>query len=95
MGAAIATLFSYGLLTLFFLYWTQRLHPIPLDRGKLLYCCLLVGLTLLASRLDAAAIGISVAAAKAGLLLLAAAGAFAVGILDRSMFNLVRAKGAI
>lgn len=95
MGAAIATLFSYGVLTLFFLYWTQRLHPIPLDKRKLLYCSLLVGLTLLASRLDAAAVGISVAAAKAALLLLAVAGAFAVGILDRSMFNLVRAKGAI
>jgi O-antigen/teichoic acid export membrane protein len=95
MGAAIATLISYGLLTAFFLYWTQRLHPIPLDKGKLLYCTLLVALTVLASRLDAAGIGISVAAAKAALLLLAVIGAFAVGILDRNMLDQFRTKGAI
>jgi O-antigen/teichoic acid export membrane protein len=95
MGAAIATLFSYGLLTAFFLFWSQRLHPIPLDKGKLLYCSLLVVLALLASRLDAAGAGISVAAAKAVLLILAVTGGFAVGILDRNLFNMVRAKGAI
>lgn len=95
MGAAIATLVSYGLLTAFFLYWTQRLHPIPLEKGKLLYCSLLVVLAVLASRLDAVGIGISVAAAKAAVLLLAVIGAFAMGILDRNMLNLVRTKGAI
>jgi O-antigen/teichoic acid export membrane protein len=38
-GAALATLLSYMLLTGFFLYWTQRLHPIPLEKTKLMYAC--------------------------------------------------------
>lgn len=94
MGAALATLFSYGLLSSLFLYWSQRLHPIPLEKGKLLYCCLLVAVSLLPTWLDASVPGISVALAKAGLLLLACGGAFSAGILDRNLFYRVRTKGA-
>ncbi len=45
-GAAIATLFSYLLLTGLYLYFTQRLHPIPLEKGKLLFSSLLIVLVL-------------------------------------------------
>ncbi|HEY5723637.1 MAG TPA: oligosaccharide flippase family protein [Allosphingosinicella sp.] len=41
-GSAIATLLSYLFLTLFYLGWSQRLHPIPLERGRLAYGLLLV-----------------------------------------------------
>lgn len=34
-GAAIATLFSYIILTLSYLYFTQRLHPLPLSTKRL------------------------------------------------------------
>jgi len=36
-GAAIATFFSYGILTSAYLYFLQRLHPIPLEHKKLLF----------------------------------------------------------
>jgi O-antigen/teichoic acid export membrane protein len=49
LGAATATLVSYGVLTAFLLFWTQRLHPIPLEKTKLTYCVLLVGVTVMAS----------------------------------------------
>lgn len=35
LGAASATLLSYCLMSGLYLYWTQRLHPIPLEIGKL------------------------------------------------------------
>jgi O-antigen/teichoic acid export membrane protein len=49
LGAATATLVSYAVFTGFLLFWTQRLHPIPLEKIKLAYCVLLVGLTVIAS----------------------------------------------
>jgi O-antigen/teichoic acid export membrane protein len=94
LGAAIASLGSYAVLTSVFLFWSQRLHPIPLEKGKLLYSLLLVLLALACTRLDLVAPTVTVAALKAALLLLACGGAFAVGILDRGLFNFVRTKGA-
>ena len=41
-GAAIATAISYGVLTGLYLFWTQRLHPLPLEVSKFVYsmlCC--------------------------------------------------------
>ena len=35
LGAGIATFLSYALLTGLYLYWSQRLHPIPLEISKL------------------------------------------------------------
>lgn len=41
-GAALATFLSYGMLTTMYLRWSQNLHPIPLEKTKLLYCAALV-----------------------------------------------------
>ena len=41
-GAAIATVLSYGTLTGLYLYWSQKLHPLPLQGPKFAYsllCC--------------------------------------------------------
>jgi len=42
LGAAAATFLSYGLLTSLYLFWSQRVHPIPLEKPKLLYSAALV-----------------------------------------------------
>lgn len=47
LGAAISTLLSYLLLTLYFLYWTQRLHPIVLEKTSMLWSSGLIGFSLL------------------------------------------------
>jgi O-antigen/teichoic acid export membrane protein len=86
LGSAAATLFAYAALTGSFLIWTQRLHPLPLERGKLLYSTLLVAAAVAApfvfslGRIDPAAV-----AAKLFILLLAAGGAFAVHIVPRAL----------
>lgn len=36
-GAGLATLISYGILTALYMYWSQKLHPIPLEKYKLGY----------------------------------------------------------
>lgn len=36
-GAALATCLSQGFITGFYLYWTQRLHPIPLEIKKMVF----------------------------------------------------------
>lgn len=95
MGAAAATLIAYGLLSGFLLFWTQRLRPLPLESGRLLYSAGLVGLAVAASAVDFGEPGIGAFLLKAAVLALALVGAFAVGIVDRNMFNLVRAKDAI
>ena len=41
LGAALATLISYGALSSYYLYWTQRIHPIPLESKKLVACALM------------------------------------------------------
>lgn len=46
LGAAIATLISNAILTSYYLYWTQRLHPIPLEVKKLLFSLILILLTI-------------------------------------------------
>lgn len=95
MGSAVATLFSYGLLTGSFLFWSQRLHPIPLERGKLLYCCLVVLGGMGASlALIPLGIGLVPLAIKAGIVLAVIAGAFATHILDPSLYRQLRAGRA-
>jgi len=37
VGAAWATFVCYGLLTSLYLFWSQQLHPIPLERSRLLF----------------------------------------------------------
>jgi O-antigen/teichoic acid export membrane protein len=45
-GAAIATLISYFFLTVYYLICSQKLHPIPLEYGKLFSCFVLAGISL-------------------------------------------------
>jgi O-antigen/teichoic acid export membrane protein len=49
-GSAIATTISYAALTGLYLFWTQRLHPLPLEGAKFVYSivCCCVGLLLAA-----------------------------------------------
>lgn len=46
LGSGVAIFFSYAILTGLYLYWTQRLHPIPLEVKKLIFslCIILSGL---------------------------------------------------
>ncbi len=48
-GAAMATFVSYGVLSSMYLYWTQKLHPIPLEKYRLIYSLALVMAGLVAS----------------------------------------------
>lgn len=86
IGSAVATFCSYAILTSSFLYWGQKLHPIPLERGKLLYSCALIALTLAAALVHIEP-GIAVVLAKSAILAAAIGGAFAVGIVDRTLYG--------
>ncbi len=89
-GAAVATLLSYALMTATFLYWTQRLHTLPLEKGKLLYCCLVVVLSLIAPLVFVDdALTMNTIAAKSSLLLLVFLGAMKVGIIDKKLLKLL------
>ncbi len=48
-GAAFATLISYAVLTSLYLYYTQKLHPIPIEKMKLFYCNIILVVALLFS----------------------------------------------
>jgi O-antigen/teichoic acid export membrane protein len=95
LGAAAATFLSYGLLTALYLGWSQKLHPIPLEKRNLGYC---VGLTLAVVALSGSSLlleaSILAVLAKLALLALIAMGAFALGILDvRSLRGAILARG--
>ena len=93
LGSAAATLFAYAALTGSFLLWTQRLHPLPLERGKLLYSTFLVAVAvaapflLAAGRIDPLAMAV-----KSAVLLAAVAGAFAVHIVPPGLTGQVLAR---
>lgn len=84
IGAAIATLISYAVLTCFFLYWTQRLHPIPLENRKLIYssCVILAGLAI-PLLFDSIEIKASAIVLKLFLLSAIIYGAWVLGIVDK------------
>jgi O-antigen/teichoic acid export membrane protein len=86
VGSALATLLTYSLLTLLFLRWSQRLHPLPLETGKLLYGCAIVAVAAAAPFFGAGG-GLASLAAKAGLLALAFVGAFATGIIGTERYR--------
>ncbi|MGI8931710.1 MAG: lipopolysaccharide biosynthesis protein [Sphingomicrobium sp.] len=92
IGTAAATLLSFGLLTGALLHWSQRLHAIPIERGKLVYC---LGLTVAVACLPLAGLGaldLAALAIKTLLLVLAIVGAFLVGIFNPSIVRSLRAK---
>ncbi len=80
-GSAWATLVSYAMLTSIFLFWTQRLHPIPLERKKLLYSTFLVAAGLL-SPLSNSWNWYYSPIAKFALLILLVKGAHTMGIIN-------------
>jgi len=84
LGSAIATFLSYALLTCAYLFWSQRLHPIPLEKSKLLYSAALVVIVTAAGSgpLVAEDWSLVTILAKLALLALMAAGAFPLGIVD-------------
>ncbi len=86
LGSAWATLISYALLTSFFLYWTQRLHPIPLEKGKLIYCTSLIAIGLL-SPISYSWNWFFSLFVKLILLIALFEGAHAIGIIDRKLFG--------
>ena len=87
-GSAAATLGSFAFLTSFYLYWTQRLHPLPLERFKLLYSLALVALATLAPFVpDGPPFALVAIAGKAGLMMLAIIGAVAAGILNMGLMR--------
>lgn len=47
LGAALATLISYIILSSYYLYWTQKLHPFILDFKKLGFCALINMVTII------------------------------------------------
>ena len=90
VGAGFATLLSYTLLTSSFLYWTQKFHPIPLERRKLAYSGALVGLSVLMVLFVSpyAIHGLTIAV-KLFLFTLAASGALLLGIVDKKYLSFV------
>lgn len=95
VGTAAATFVSYAVLTGFLLACSQRLHPIPLEMPKLIYCTLLTIGTAALSVVDLGAANVTAMLIKVGILLFAVAGAFWIGILDRSFIQMIRRKGAV
>lgn len=88
MGAAISTFAAYALLTGSFLFWSQRLHPIPLERAKLAFSLALIAISV-GGGVVLAPLGIGPVpmAIKAAILLAALAGAWFVGIVDKSLYR--------
>lgn len=82
-GSALATVGAYTLLTLFFLIATQKLHPIVLQKGRLLYGCALIAAAAAAPYLFPT-VGLTAGSVALKLLILAAAvaGAATIGIID-------------
>lgn len=87
-GAAISTMSSYALLTGTFLYWTQRLHPLPLQKAKLIYCGFIVVVSLLVPLVFVnEGWTVIVLALKFGLLILVLWGALFVGIINKNLLK--------
>ena len=91
VGAAVATLLSYAVLTGLLLYWSQRLHPLPLEWGKLAFGGLVVVLAVLAAALPPAP-GVAGIGLRLALLAAVAAAAVPAGLLSRSLYRQLRAQ---
>lgn len=90
VGAAVATLCAYVVLTSLLLFWSQRLHPMPLDWRKLGYSLALVALALAGGALARTVeIGVAAILLKSLVILFAIAGAFVVGIVDKGTLRML------
>lgn len=94
IGAAAATLLSYGVLTGWFGWWSQRLHPIPLDWPRLACGAVLVAAAALSPLVfPIAPPAVTTIAIKLALLALALGLGLASGILDRAaLLRLIPAR---
>ena len=92
VGAAISTLASYAVLTGALLYWSQKLHPIPLEREKLAYCCLLLTAAVALTAVPIGQFSAGALALKLGISALAVAGAFWTGILSPGLYSEIRRR---
>jgi O-antigen/teichoic acid export membrane protein len=82
-GAAFATFLSYALLTLLYLFWSQRLHPIPLEKARLAYSAALVGgMVAVSAGLGSLEVSPTLILAKTTLLALMIVGGIVLGIVD-------------
>lgn len=87
-GSALATCVSYAALTLFYGYWSQRLYPMPVNRRHVLYGSVLIALTPFTVMLPADVQLVSWGLAlKLGLLLVAALGGLAIGVIDPALLR--------
>ena len=88
VGAALATLAAYLILTAQLLFWSQRLNPMSLEYGRLGYSAALVGLSLMAIPVAHSIQGDGIVIiVKALILLLAGLGGFAVGIVNWDLYR--------
>jgi O-antigen/teichoic acid export membrane protein len=82
-GAALATFLSYTLLTGLYLMWSQRLHPIPLEKARLLSLgAVIIAMVAASPLIGAAEPSFYVVLLKVAVLGLMLVGAFALGIVD-------------
>jgi O-antigen/teichoic acid export membrane protein len=85
LGAAAATFLSYGLLTGLYLIWSQRLHPIPLEKRKLLFSATsAIGVAAASAAVAAVEPSVLTVVMKTAALMLILAGGAALGIVDFS-----------
>lgn len=90
-GSAIATLIAYALLTLFFLWGSQRHHPLPLHYGRLSYGLLIVAAALAAPLIpDGPLLEPTSIALKLSILLVALIAAFPLGVIPPAFLNQLR-----
>ena len=90
-GSAIATLIAYALLTLFFLWGSQRHHPLPLHYGRLSYGLLIVAAALVAPLIpDGPLLDPASTALKLSILLAALIAAFPLGVIPPALLNQLR-----
>lgn len=81
-GSAIATLFSYLFLTLYYLVWSQKLYPLPLDFGHLAYGALLIMIAVIVPLMPLGPpLAPLVMALKTGILIVAIAAPVALGLV--------------
>jgi O-antigen/teichoic acid export membrane protein len=86
-GSAIATLVSYVILTSYYLWYTQILHPIPLEINKLLYCVFIICISLVVPHIFIQPQIIPIAIfIKISIFTLILVGAFYCNIIEKNIF---------
>jgi O-antigen/teichoic acid export membrane protein len=92
MGAAASTFLSYGVLAGSLLFWSQRLHPLPLEKAKLAFSCMIVCLSFAAAVISQYfEVSLVAGAAKAAVLVAVLGSAFLVRIVDLDLYRAMRA----